>query len=469
MNLQVKIDRIKNNLDAQSYTVAAGEAVKIIEIAFRKLLIDGLALLSDKDRLKVMQAIIDIGKGEKGVESFGLGQMLAVLRKSKFNDAWETATSSDLSAIKMINLDALNEIRIKITHEAAEASKFEAEFLFHALEGVIQAFGIMSLEKETPIAHKTSSSTKAESQEVVEVVKGLVSKVSGKRRASTYAPTDPNEAKRLTIQGRYSLDVDMYAFKHALRIVPKDRELIGLDLGCARGGITKTRFGAFSVFQKVFGIDINEEAVRIAQETEGNETFEFHSIDIEGKEAQAALNSLLEQAGATGFDVIFSALTLLHLSDPIKVLRRLRKLLNKGGVIILCGADDGTLIGYPDEEGLVSDIVRETLLFPNVSDRLNARKQYYQLWKSGFRDIKVFNQTVDTAGMDLEERVDLFTADFSHRKTFLLKRVEQFPNDLQWRERLEWMEEKLDQLEQEFESEYFYYMKLISAAVGQKK
>ena len=55
MNLQVKIDRIKNNLDAQAYTVAAGEAVKIIEIAFRKLLVDGLALLSDKDRLKVMQ------------------------------------------------------------------------------------------------------------------------------------------------------------------------------------------------------------------------------------------------------------------------------------------------------------------------------------------------------------------------------------------------------------------------------
>ncbi len=85
-------------------------AVKIIEIAFRKLLVDGLALLSDRDRLKVMKAIIEIGKGEKGVESFGLGQMLAVFRKSKFNDAWEASTSSDLSAIKMINLDALNDI-----------------------------------------------------------------------------------------------------------------------------------------------------------------------------------------------------------------------------------------------------------------------------------------------------------------------------------------------------------------------
>ncbi len=30
MNLQAKIDRIKNNLDAQSYTVAAGEADKYL-------------------------------------------------------------------------------------------------------------------------------------------------------------------------------------------------------------------------------------------------------------------------------------------------------------------------------------------------------------------------------------------------------------------------------------------------------
>jgi len=59
MNLQVKIDRIKNNLDAQAYTVAAGEAVKIIEIAFRK---------------------------------------------SKFYDGWEASTDNGLSAIKMIDI-----------------------------------------------------------------------------------------------------------------------------------------------------------------------------------------------------------------------------------------------------------------------------------------------------------------------------------------------------------------------------
>jgi len=468
MNLQAKIDRIKNNLDAQAYTVAAGEAVKIIEIAFRKLLVDGLALLSDKDRLKVMQAIIEIGKGEKGVESFGLGQMLAVLRKSKFNDAWEAATSSDLSAIKMINLDALNEIRIKLTHDATEASKFEAEFLFHALEGVIQAFGIMSLEKQEPVASKAPASALEESKQE-NPIKGLAKKASSKQEASSYAPTDLNEAKRLSIQGGYSLDVDMAAFKHALRILPNDKDLVALDLGCARGNITKSRFGSFSVFKKVIGIDVNEKTIQIAQDKEGDEVFEFHRVNIESHDAEGVLNSILESSGVEGFDVIYSALTLHHLGNPLGALRKLRKLLNKGGVIILRGSDDETKIAYPDEDNLVSDIVRETCLLPTVSDRLNGRKLYHQLWKSGYRDIELFNKTTDTAGMDIDERIGLFMQSFSYRKNYLARLVEQYPDEPKWQEKLEWMQEALEALEIEFESEDFYYMELTNVAVGQKK
>jgi len=226
MNLQGKIDRIKNNLDAQSYTVAAGEAVKIIEIAFRKLLVDGLALLSDKDRLKVMQAIIEIGKGEKGVESFGLGQMLAVLRKSKFNDAWESATSSDLSAIKMINLDALNEIRIKLTHGATEASKFEAEFLFHALEGVIQAFGIMSLEKQYPVANKVATPTEIEQKKILKEV------TQADRVKNTYDVVDRKEKRRLAVQKNLTRPQDIKVLQ---TLIPDLDDKNILDIGCNNG------------------------------------------------------------------------------------------------------------------------------------------------------------------------------------------------------------------------------------------
>lgn len=141
-----KMERVKDCLESNSYTFAATEAAKIIELSFRKLLLHGLPKLDEGQRLKVMEAIIAIGKGSKGVDSFGLGQMLAVVKRSRFFDAWEQATGVDLMPIKMVNFDALSEIRNKLAHHGYEASKFEAEFMFHVLQGFVDTFDILTIE-----------------------------------------------------------------------------------------------------------------------------------------------------------------------------------------------------------------------------------------------------------------------------------------------------------------------------------
>jgi len=462
MNLQAKIDRIKNNLDAESYTVAAGEAVKIIEIAFRKLLVDGLALLSDKARLKVMQAIIDIGKGEKGVGSFGLGQMLAVLRKSKFYDGWEASTGNDLSAIKMIDLDALNKIRIKLTHDAEEASKFEAEFLFHALEGVIQTFGIMSLEKQGSSVSSVDNITASH-----KTPSGKLQK--NEQQSAKYSPTEYNEAKRLSIQGEYPFDVDMKAFKQALRMLPKKSELVALDVGCANGEITRSRFGAFSVFRKVIGVDADAKVIEQAKNEDSEGVFEYHQMNIADKDAESKLTHILEENEATGFDVIFSAFTLHFISNPVAVLRKLRKMLNKGGVIIIRGWDDDMTVAYPDKENLVSDIKEAVRTAPITSDIHCGRKLYHQTWKAGFRDIQIFHKIIDTSSMDIDARMDYFISAFSWRKNLFARFVETYPDQHEWAGKLAWIEEAIESLEVEFESEDFYFMELLTVAVGQKK
>ena len=141
-----KMERVRECLGSQSYTFAATEAAKIIELAFRKLLLHGLPKLDEKQRLKVMDAILAIGKGTRGVDSFGLGQMLAVVKRSHFFDAWEQATGRDLTPIKMVNFDALSDVRNKLAHHGYEASKFEAEFMFQVLQGFIDTFDILTIE-----------------------------------------------------------------------------------------------------------------------------------------------------------------------------------------------------------------------------------------------------------------------------------------------------------------------------------
>ena len=141
-----RIEQVKGCLEDQSYTFAASEAAKVIELAFRKLLLHGLPKLDEKSRLKVMEAVLALGKGVRGVDSFGLGQMLAVVKKSHFFDAWEQATGKNLMPIKMVNFDALTEVRNKLTHHGYEASKVEAELMFQMLQAFIEVFDILTIE-----------------------------------------------------------------------------------------------------------------------------------------------------------------------------------------------------------------------------------------------------------------------------------------------------------------------------------
>jgi len=141
-----KMERVQDCLKDNAYTFAATEAAKVIELAFRKLLLHGLPKLDEKSRIKVMEAVLAIGKGTRGVDSFGLGQMLAVVKKSHFFDAWEQATGKNLMSIKMVNFDNLTEVRNNLAHHGYEASKFEAEFMFQVLQGFIDTFDILTIE-----------------------------------------------------------------------------------------------------------------------------------------------------------------------------------------------------------------------------------------------------------------------------------------------------------------------------------
>ena len=70
--------------------------------------------------------------------------------------------------------------------------------------------------------------------------------------------------------------------------------------------------------------------------------------------------------------------------------------------------------------------------------------------------------------MSIDERLALFEESFSYRKNYILKKLEESPEDQQWAEALQWMEEKLEALEFAFEAEDFYYVEQTIVAVGQK-
>lgn len=466
MSLQEQVSRIKNNLEAESYTLAANDAVKIIEIALRKLLVDGLTELSEKDRLCAMNAILEIGKGQKGVESFGLGQILAVIRKCDFNNSWEKATGSDLSALKMINMEALNEIRVRLTHTCTEASKHEAQLIYHAMQVIINTFGLLTLDEKTKISQGNNETNIPHHHIGTQVNE----KSNPKKRASSYCPIYANENDRLKTQSKHNLEGDLEAFKLALNMLPADRKtnLNALDVGCATGEVTKSRFHSFGVFSSVLGIDINSEAIQAAKKHITDDKIIFKQGDFNTSEFISVIKDYLSGINSSGFDFIFSSLTIHHMKEPQKAIREMRKLLNEGGVILLRGSEDGSKIAFPDDSNLVRNIIRKTYTFPGISDRNNGRKLYFQLWKSGFRDIKVIIRPKTTAGLSIDERINLFEESFSYRINYIKRVVEKYPNKPKWAEDLILMQEWLEELEMCFESEDFFYSEQTYSAIARK-
>ena len=143
-------------------TLAARDAAMIVELALRELLRRYAKELPSESLGKVEQAISQQAKGGRGktVGDFTLGQLVGVIRESRFFDLWADATGKPLMTLRMINLDALNAFRNKhlthvadfeqLTDPAAQVSPGTAQFLLHCVDELVKAFGIESLESLPP-------------------------------------------------------------------------------------------------------------------------------------------------------------------------------------------------------------------------------------------------------------------------------------------------------------------------------
>jgi len=284
---------------------------------------------------------------------------------------------------------------------------------------------------------------------------------------SGYRPTPYREPSRLEVQAENTKAGDIKALEYAMSVLKGKTSLIALDVGCAQGVVSRSRLGRFEEIESVVGIDISHHAIGSAMK-DSDSRFSFLILDIESHGAEHKLKEALDKKDRSKFDIIFSSLTLLHLKNPINTLHKLYNLLNPGGVIIIRGSDDGTKIGYPDDDNLIDNIIKETASLPNISDRFNSRKLYFQLLKSKFRNLKLFHFTKDTSEMNESEKLALFDESFSYRNNPISELIKAHPGNQKWIDKSNWMVKALSQLEEKFKSEDFYYMEQDIVIVGQK-
>lgn len=311
---------------------------------------------------------------------------------------------------------------------------------------------------------KISGETKKTSSKSVDPLKSVLS-VS---RKSNYSSDYSNEFKRLAIQAQHAKvsDDSVLKFIFDQSPWPEGQKLTVLDVGSAYGFVAADRFSPLPQVDKILCIDNNQRVIERARiRFAENPKMIFETVDVESDDFETKLREIMDRLDITHIDIVFSALTLLHLKNPDRVLRKLRGLMEKGSYIILRGSDDGSKLCYPGTE-LMESIIKKSLSLKGASDRFNGRKLFAQLSNAGYRDVKMFSFMTDLSQFPFDERESLFEESFSYRIDNFKRALDANPDGEKEKEDYEWMKEALEEFENMFFKTDFWYCEYDYVGIG---
>lgn len=447
MRLEEQIDQIRADIAEGRYTTAARDSAGVIELAHREIFRRILPAVSGDVRHRIVLAEQRIGNGNKSVEQFGLGELVGLFREAQLFSAYSDATGVQLRAITMINFRQVVDLRNRLQHHGVEATRGEAQLFLQCVENMLEAFGILTLdpvvETESDREETQGDSTRRDTD-------------TAPRRASTYRLGEDGESVRLSDQGELTRSFDLELFAAALE--GAQTPLIGLDIGSADALVTEDRYGHFKdSFSQIIAIDRDPDCI---QSIKQRSSIEAHQLDIESVGACDRLSELL----SADQPVLASLLVVVHhLAAPIRVLKSLRAVLPAGSRVVIRTIDEGTHLPYPDQEGRVSRVIGQGVAFADGTDRFHGRKLYGQLWRAGYRDIRILLRPYILSNMDSDQRDLLFRVEYGFREN-LLKRGFGGSSPTAQEELVRDLRSDLAEIELDFEDPaYFYTMSWFGA------
>ncbi len=269
-----------------------------------------------------------------------------------------------------------------------------------------------------------------------------------------YEESDEKERARLLIQQRLleKFDGELYD------AVAAEREnMYVLDLGSANGSFAMSRFGSRKNLAFFLGTEFNGEAVERANAAYGNDHIVFTQCDLEGEDVEKVIGDVCEKYGIDGFNVVNISMLILHLKNPVRLLKRIRKFVRSGATIVIKDIDDGLNLAYPDREGHFEYAVGLCAKNPLGGFRASGRQIPYLLRKSGYRDIRLVRSGLNTLDMDFDEREAMFHIYFSFIRGDFAYLAAQSPDNALYRESAEWMQKHYEEMEDEFMNEDFFF------------
>ena len=271
---------------------------------------------------------------------------------------------------------------------------------------------------------------------------------------STYTSERVDEFSRLKQQQRLFLDFDKEILSGLIN--KSQDKVVLLDVGCNDGDLIMNRVKSFNN-TSVIGVDINMPAINRGNKNYPKEKFEGYCIDCLDKSFLDDMGEIMTSCGIDGFDIVVCSMILLHLDDPYKCLKNLRKLLKPNGYIFIRDMDDGLAVSYPDPNKLVEKFNTYSKELSFTGHRTNGREIYSYLTKCGYRDIQVIPNEITSVGQDPNFLDILYTVNFKFILAGLGQRYENNPDVAEYRDDYEWGKKAFEELEELFHNPGYYY------------
>ncbi len=417
---------------------------------------------------------------KKGVDVFFSNKSLLDFGEAAYKDAIDVA----LDECRIVIVIGTRKEYLESPWVKYEWSTFQQDLLAGIKTGSIITYldGIAVSDMPRAIRHFQSFDVQKNSvEEVADFVYKALSKYEPQKAeqtarlsydnskyASAYSSDSAGELERLRIQGRNLRQADMPAVNEAYeKLGEGKKKLYVLDIGCAYGFVGRDRFATWdSAF--ILGVDISENVVTKARELNSDSRFVYETLDLEAVDYKQKLRELMNKYNIPSFDLIFGAYLLQHLKDPVKLLRGIREFLDDDGYVIFRNSDDGSFIAEGDN-GLIEKINEKYKNSPGASNRTLGRKLYYYLYTTGYRDIKTFGWFRNLSGCDFDERQLIFTERFGMRRMYFAKALESDPYNVSLKSDLGWMDYALEQLQELFGNQSFWYGETLICALAKKK
>ena len=201
------------------------------------------------------------------------------------------------------------------------------------------------------------------------------------RKKDNYNSSNKTEKERLLKQARLlerHISKTMEEFSSVCSI---------LDIGCADGSGVMLKLHN-NEYKNFCGIDINPVEIDKANSTFGDDKHTFINCDVMKDSFSERMTQYMREKDITGFDLVMVSYVLLHIEDPLKMLEKLKSVMNPNAAIIIQEHDDGASLVYPQ------DVYFDNVftLWKNArdsGDRYTARKIPILLKEAGFSNITI--------------------------------------------------------------------------------